>query len=201
MPALTFLFYVAVWLSSAYAQDDIALDTQFEQGVTAYKSGEHEQSKTILLPLANAGHAKAMNVIGLLHHNTSVFPNDPVMECDWYERSAQAGYASGMHNLAICFLNGQGRSRDPKATSQWFKMAAENGSIESMIALGGLDETSNEDRRYWLKKASNQGSRVAAATLWLDGYREDAPNFSLLDEACILLRIRLFRQSITACDD
>lgn len=201
-----FLFCTLLAGVSARAQDATpqnfsSLDDQVALGVAAYHAGDYQRAKEILWPLAEAGQPKAMNMIGMLHRGTPVLPNDPIAECDWYERAAQAGYASGMHNLGICYERGRGRPHDPKATQQWFTKAAENGDIEAMLYLGGQDGVSGEERRYWLKKAADQGSRVAAVNLWLDGHREDAPNFSLLDELCIAVRIMLFNQGLTACDD
>jgi TPR repeat protein len=206
VPLLIFLLCTLLTLPSAWAQepaveDFSAMDAEVESGVQAYRAGEYVRAKEILLPLAERGHPKAMNMVGLMHDGTGVFPSDPITKCDWYERAAQAGYAPGMNNLGRCFLQGEGRPLDIQASRQWFTKAAEKGALRAMLYLGGLNGVPPDEQRYWLKKAADQGSRVAAANLWLNGQREDAPDFTLLDELCVMVRIMLLKQGVTVCDD
>ena len=88
-----------------------AQDALVEQGVAFYDNEDFPKAKDILLPLAEAGHPKAMHFIGRMHEGTNVFPNNPVLECNWYERAANSGYPSSMYNMSICY-DGNGRPDD-----------------------------------------------------------------------------------------
>jgi len=187
-------------LLSPAAIADEAQDKQVEIGVKAYDDGDYQRAKDILLPLAEAGHPKAMNMVGLMHYDTPVFPNDPVLECDWYERSAKAGFASGMYNLSICHNQGSGRMKDHTQMLYWRTMAANNGSTNAMINLASLDKSEGKDFRRWMLKAVEYGSSYAKVDLWLQGYKEDVPDITFRDILCVSWRILILKGSFKACD-
>ena len=175
-------------------------DKLVEQGVAFYDDEEFAKAKAILLPLAQAGHPKAMNMIGRLHDNTDVFPNDSVVECDWYERSAKAGYPSAMNNLSICFEEGIGRLKNIDDMLYWRKMSAKNGSKLGMINLAWYDKEASEDYRYWMNKAREHGSVYAKVSLFLQGYGHDVPDLHIQDIVCVYVRILIFDGSFLSCD-
>jgi len=174
-------------------------DQLVEQGVAFYDDEEFAKAKAILLPLAKAGHAKAMNYIGLLHYGTSVFPNNPKIECDWYERAANAGYPNAMYNMSICF-DGNGRPNDPEIDKQWLQKAANHGVVDAMINLAWLDKDAGEEYRVWMNKAVKHGSVYAKVSLKLQGYEQDVPNVHIQDTLCVYIRILLFDGGFHLCD-
>ena len=189
---------LALFLSPA-AMADEAQDRQVEVGVKAYDDGDYQRAKDILLPLAEAGHPKAMNMVGLMHYDTPVFPNDPVVECDWYERSANAGYPSAMYNLSICFNQGIGRNKDHKMTLHWRTLAANNGYISAMINLAALDPDEGAEYRRWMMKAQEHGSAYAKVSLWLQGYKTDS-QMTFKDFVCVSWRILIMNGEFEDCD-
>lgn len=176
------------------------LDAEVDRGIEAYDAGEYQRAKDILLPLAEQGHPKAMNMVGLMHHGSPVFPDDPVAECDWYDRAAKAGYASGMYNLARCYHTGSGRELDKKRDVFWLKAATENGHIRAMINLAGMDETEGPEYRRWMTMAADHGSHFALVDLWYAGYKRDVPDIEVRDITCVTARILIFREDIDVCD-
>jgi len=113
-------------LLSPAAMADDAQDQQVEIGVKAYDDGDYQRAKDILLPLAEAGIPEAMHIIGRMHEGADVFPNDPKLECDWYERAAKLGLGKSMYNLSICYNHGKGRENNRERMLYWRTLAAEH---------------------------------------------------------------------------
>jgi len=195
------LMLIAILTFSTATFADEAQDALVESGINAYEDGDFERAKAILLPLAETSHSKAINVIGIMHDNGNGFPTNPGIACNLYERSARLGYPSAMYNLSHCFNEGHGRPLDSDAATKWIIKAAENGLIQAMLHLAIEASETEADRRYWLKRASDSGSKYAAAALWLDGHKEDAPDFSFLDSICVRVRILTLHHGVEVCDD
>ena len=141
-----------------------------------------------------------MNMIGRLHDRTPVFSDDPVIECDWYERSAKAGYPSAMYNLSICYELADGRPKDSDKMLHWRTMAAEHGYIDAMINMAYFDKEKGDNYRYWLRKAADHGSRYARVDLWMEGYKQDVPDITARDIVCVSVLILIFDEHFNACD-
>ena len=207
MVARLSLFIAALLLTlslSAMAHADTAQDVQVEEGVKAYDAGDYQRAKDILLPLAEAGHPKAMNMVGLMHYDTPVFPNDPVVECDWYEKAAHAGYPSGMYNMSICF-DGNGRPLNSDASKAWLLKAADHGHISAMINLAALDTAKGSDYLKWHRMAVRHGNVFAKVSLWLDAYRgeipkHERPKVTLREIACVSWNIIILDGEFEDCD-
>jgi len=179
---------------------DAAQDQLVEQGVALYDDEEYEKAKEILLPLAEAGHAKAMNMVGMMHNNTGAFPNDSKIECDWYERSAKVGYLAGMYNLSSCFNQGRGRPINMEEMLYWRTKAANKGYIPAMINLSSLDKKEGEEYRSWMNKAAQAGSVYAKVSLKLQGYEQDVPDLHIQDTLCVYVRILILGGKFRDCD-
>lgn len=191
----------ALMISIPSAFADEAQDALVEQGVTAYNDGNYERAKSILLPLAEAGHPKAMNMIGRLHDGTGVLPDDPKIECDWYEKSAKMGYLSAQENLAICLYWGDGRTKDIEASIMWSHKAAEQGGKKAQASLAGYYVDTNRDQYlYWAQKAAAQGSTKAKALMWGNGDRDLVPDLHWTDLVCVVLMTGWIGKKSDYCD-
>ncbi len=186
--------------SVAQAHADTNQDKRVDEAVDLHKSGEYAKAKEILAPLAEVGHAKAINIIGMMHDQGQGYPANADIACSLYERSANLGYTSAMYNLSHCYDEGLGKPQNPGLALEWITKAANHGLIRAMLHLATKAQTET-DERFWLKKASDSGSKIAAAALWEMGYHEDAPDFSFLDSLCIRIRILTLHQGMDACDD
>ena len=176
-----------------------AQDLRVEQGVTLYDAKKYAAAKTILLPLAEAGHPKAMNMIGLMNKFGQGFPENREIGCDWYERAANAGYAKSMYNMSICY-DGVGRPKDPEMDKQWLLKAAEHGITDAMINLAWQNQTADDEYRYWMNMAAKHGSSYARTSLWLQGYKGDVPDITARDIVCVSVRILIFDEHFDVCD-
>jgi len=170
-----------------------------EQGVAFYDDEEFEKAKAILLPLAESGHPKAMNIVGLMTKYGKGFRKDVVLACDWYERSAKAGYSSAMYNMSICY-DGKGRVADTVLSRDWLLKASAHGYIPAMINLSSLDKSEGEDYRYWMNQAREHGSVYAKVDLYLQGYAHDVPDLYIQDKVCVYVRILILGGDLLDCD-
>jgi len=186
---------------SPLAIADEAQDKQVEIGVKAYDDGNYERAKDILLPLAEAGHPKAMNMVGRLYDGTNAFPDDPKIECDWYEKSALAGYASAQSNLSTCYLKGDGRPKDILTWLYWEEKSAHQGRMLSQAALAGYYVKRDRERYlYWAHQAISNGSKGVAVLMWMNGDHQNTVDISPIDIACVVVMIGLFENRSDYCE-
>lgn len=172
-----------------------------ELGTKAYEDGDYNLAKSTLLPLAELNHAKALNIIGLMHKYGRGFSINLDTACEFYERAANLDYPPAMYNLSRCYELGLGKSIDHKKAYEWMMQSANDGFVKAMLYLVYHEQSTDEESLHWLKTAAGHGSKFAAAKLWLNGHREDAPDFSLLDELCVIVWITWLDQGIYACDE
>ena len=187
-------------MAAAPVRADEAQDRLVEQGVAAYDAGHYAEAKSILLPLAEAGHPWAMNMLGLMAMNGLGFSADPKVGCDWYERSAVAGYRSAMYNVATCYYAGNGRPQNDDLNRKWLKKSADHGDKTAMIHLAGMDKAHRDVYRYWMNMAKDQGSRYAMFALWHRGYKQDVPDLSVRDIVCVVVNILILDGDHDDCD-
>jgi len=179
----------------------IAQAQTVEDGYAAYKSGNYASAKIILMPLAEAGDAKAMNLVGRMLENGWGFPKDWAGACDWYEKSANAGYLSAMQNISICYENGVGRKKNMKRSIYWAEQAADHGDPDSAISLIRLYLNVDRDRAIlWGQKAVDQGSALARAAMWGYDLPHTGPQASISDIVCSYVMIGMFGKDWNYCD-
>jgi len=195
------VLFLSILLVSQVAHGGEAEDARVEQGVALYDDGKYAEAKAILLPLAESGHPKAMNMVGRLHDGTPVFPDDPVIECDWYERSAEAGYASAQSNLAKCFDLGNGRPKNIEQSLLWDELAASQGNKLSQAGLAGYYVKRDRDKYlYWGQKAAANGSRAVMGLMLLNGDGDLVPDAKYSDVACVVVMIGWLGYPSDYCD-
>ena len=172
-----------------------------EDGYAAYDADDYETAKSIFIPLADAGNAKAMNAIGVMYSQGRGYPKDRKLACDWYERSAEIGYISAQNNLSICYEDGDGRPKNMDKALDWTERAAAQGDLDSQVSLirmySGIDKNK---AKFWGQKALNRNSAMARVAMW--GY--DIPHTGLqasrLDILCVYVMIGLFGKPWDYCD-
>ncbi len=192
LAVLTLLFSLSI--TPAFAQT-------VEDGWKAYDVGDYEQAKSIFIPLAEAGNAKAMNAIGLMQDEGNAFPSNPELACDWYEKSAKAGYASGQNNIAVCFIRGEGRPTNFDKAIQWWERAAAQGHLDAQIALIANLRTADRNRAiYWGQKAVDAGSALGRVAMRGAKLPHTGPQASITDVACVIIMIEILGKAGSYCD-
>ncbi|SBW12815.1 exported hypothetical protein [uncultured Alphaproteobacteria bacterium] len=172
-----------------------------EDGFEAYDAGDYATAKTILLPLAEAGDARAMNLIGYMYDFGKGFPKNKTAACDWYEKAAGIGEAIAQGNLSFCFEHGEGRPKDIPKAIYWDERAAEQGYLDSQINLvryyRDIDPIKAEK---WALEALKSGTAISRVSAWYANVKYPGPSASFLDKICVGVMNGLFHRPILTCD-
>ncbi len=79
------LLFLFVGCSSKYAA--------FQEGLSAYKSGDSETALKEFKALAEQGNAMAQNNLGTIYEEGKVVPKDYAEAFNWYKKAAEQGLA------------------------------------------------------------------------------------------------------------
>ncbi len=174
----------------------------YDDADKAYEAGDYEKAKSILLPLAKAGSADAMNLIGLMYQNGYSFSKDDELACDWYEKAANAGDMFAQSNLGLCYKFGEGRTMDWDKAIFWKEKAASQGEVDSLISLAHsyAERGDREKATYWGQKAVDAGSALGRVTMWTYDLPNTGLEASRMDIACVMLFNNILDRPWNYCD-
>ena len=139
----------------------------FREGVAAFKRGDYATALREWRPLAEQGHAKAQNNLGVMYNRGRGVPQDYAEAVRWYRKAAEQGYANAQLNLSRMYHLGQGLPRDYAQAMKWYRKAAEQGNIQAQNALGFMyEQGQGVPKDYakalrWLRMAAAQGNKLA----------------------------------------
>eukprot|EP00747_Dinoflagellata_sp_TGD_P107217 gnl/TRDRNA2_/TRDRNA2_170066_c0_seq1.p1 gnl/TRDRNA2_/TRDRNA2_170066_c0~~gnl/TRDRNA2_/TRDRNA2_170066_c0_seq1.p1 ORF type:complete len:223 (+),score=73.59 gnl/TRDRNA2_/TRDRNA2_170066_c0_seq1:75-743(+) len=129
----------------------------------------------LLKAAAKAGHAKAMNNLGVMHKaGLHGAPKGDEMAVKWFAEAAEKGLAEGEVNLASMLLAGRGVEKDEKLALVMLHRAADKGDDDAMLQLAkhyaynatGLSMVEQERTAMdWLRKAAAKGNERAKELL------------------------------------
>jgi TPR repeat protein len=202
---LAVLIFGVAALGDAHAAEwptgDPQQDAAMAEGEAAYDAGDYVRAKAILLPLSEKGHAKAENMIGLMH--TWGYGEEISLEkgCDWFERAAERGYVSAQFNLSACYFHGEGRPQNNRLGLKWSEKAANQDSKFAQADLAAYFV--DRDRKkylYWAQKAAANGSVKTKALMWGHGEGLLVPDFTVLDFACLVVMVGWLDKPDDYCD-
>lgn len=150
-------------------------DLQFLNAQADFRVHNYARAYLELLPMANAGDARAQYLVGQMSDNgLGPVQLNPAEAATWYQRAADKNNADAQFALANAYSIGRGVTVDPKLAMHWLAKAADNGHVTAMMSLAGLYETGIGEARNpekaaeWTRKAADAGSVNA---LYLYGVR------------------------------
>ena len=108
--------------------------SDFNDGWTAYSSGNYKKAFTEWLPFAEQGDAQAQYNLAGLYVNGYGVDLDEDKAFNWYKKSAQQGLAKAQYNVGAMYLTSTGVDQSYKKAKHWLSLAYENG-IEDSKAL------------------------------------------------------------------
>jgi hypothetical protein len=145
----------------------------FEDGLTAYNSGEYTKAFQEWQILAEDGQVRAQyNVAWMYAYGVGTL-KDYQASVAWYKKAAEQDYVHAQYNLANMYLRGDVKN-DEEAV-YWFRRAAEQGDAPAQYNLGimyanGKGVTKDMAQcKIWIKKAAENNDpkiRVLAETFW-----------------------------------
>lgn len=125
------------------------------------------ESVVLFHKAAAAGHAGAMNSLGLLYESGRGVIRDIGKAIGWFRKGAEAGNTGAMNHLGLAYRNGFGVPRDPAESLRWFRKSADAGNAVAMIDVGaayasgaGVPRDPAEALR-WYRMAADAGNVAA----------------------------------------
>jgi TPR repeat protein len=105
-------------LAAVLLASGLASAQSTDEGLKAYQAGDHARAREILQPLAEAGNAVAMRVIGVMLDRGEGGPENPAAAVDWLTRSEKQGDAIAAYYKLVMMARGRGMKKDPNLALQ-----------------------------------------------------------------------------------
>ncbi len=121
MRTATVLFVLVVVLVAAPAWAD------FKAGEEAYNRDDYATALKEWRPLAELGHAKAQNNLGVMYGAGQGVPQDDKEAVQWYRLAAVQGHGKAQNNLGVTYALGLGVPVDYVQAHMWANLAAAQG--------------------------------------------------------------------------
>jgi len=103
-----------------------------------FLSGDYATGFPLMLPLAEAGHPRAQNLIAAAYQYGHGVSADAAQAVRYFELSRAQGYPPAMHNLGVLYQNGMvGLAVDPARARAFYAEAAALDYGPSMTGYGG----------------------------------------------------------------
>jgi TPR repeat protein len=166
----------------------------YEEGYQAYKDKNYVRALSELLPAADLGDDKAMDLLGDIYFEGLGGKKDQQLALNFYIKAAEKGNIDSQHSLGWVYSYAEDKSlRDNTKSAAWFRKAADQGSLQSQVELGLMYEVGrgvlkNEKLAVeWYRKAAAKGNSRAQNNLgnmyfWGKGTNKD------IDEAVVWYR-------------
>ena len=129
----TICLTIAVLLGSA----GVSWGADFQKGLTAVKSGDFATALREWKPLADQGHGRAQNGMGVMHATGKGVPRNYKTAVKWFKLSAKNGDMRGQNSLGVMYEKGQGVIQDYVRAHMWLNIAA--SSVNSKNASKNRD--------------------------------------------------------------
>lgn len=147
------------------------LAADYPSAAEAYAKGDHEHAFALFQELADAGDARAQNMLAHLLANGIGTPQDRRAAFHWYRQAAEGGSTEAQSELALMYLLGRGVRQDHTWAAYWYGRLADVGHGTAQVLLGGMYEEGKGVPRdlsraaFWYRRAAEQGFPTAQAKL------------------------------------
>jgi len=144
---------------------------EYKRGRMAFLFGQYEAARSIWLPLADQGYAKAQATMGWIYQTGKGVKKNPKIAFNWYRKAAIQQHVIAQNNLGVAYEQGLGVRKNAKKAAKWYKDSAEWGYSFAQYNLGvlykeGYGVKQNlEEAQFWLQIAALQGVEEALVAL------------------------------------
>ena len=114
------------------------VQTDFENGMAAYKEKDYAKAFRLWRPLAKKGFAKAQFNLAILYIQGVGTPTNPRKAFEWLRKSADQDHTGAQYNLGLMYLNGEGTKKSNKEALKWFRKAADKGDPIAQYGLSAM---------------------------------------------------------------
>ncbi len=132
--------------------------TEFQTGLQALRSRDYVKALTALAASAEAGNARAAQLIADMYASGRGVVANPGMALQWRLRAAELGDPGAQFTVGVQYLQGSGVPRDANQAAYWLEQAAQqdhpNAALElGLMQLSGAPATG----LAWIRQAADQG--------------------------------------------
>jgi uncharacterized protein len=103
----------------------------FDRGLEAYFRGDYVAALREWRPLAEQGHLRAQNNLGVTYAKGQGVPQDYAEAMRWYILAANQGDASAQNNLGVMYAEGLGVRQNNVLAHKWYSLSAAQGEEEA----------------------------------------------------------------------
>jgi TPR repeat protein len=125
--SLTFLFL--------FSGSPVVFGDDFQDGFNAAHRGDFKTAYSLLLPLAEQGHASAQFNLGFMYAYGGGVLQDYKEAVKWFRLSAEQGNASAQFNLGFMYASGKGVPKDYKEALRFLRLSAKQGYAKAQNYL------------------------------------------------------------------
>ncbi len=131
-----------------------------ESAKAAYEAGDYDTAPELIIPLAEAGDARAQHNLGYLYQTGFGVKQDYAEALKWYRKAAEQGLARAQANLGFRYQNGSGVQQDLIQSYAWYGIAAAGGFVQAqngrdrigaMLNATELEEAHELAKELWEK--------------------------------------------------
>lgn len=137
-------------------------------GEAFYDTNNYEKAYEYLIKAADLGHARSINLIGLMYKYGEYLEKNHDTAFKWFQRAADLGYPAAYYNLALYYKN---EKNDSVNAAICYEKGANLGYAGCQNGLGlayeyGRGVTKDEQKAvYWYQKAADQDHKYACYNL------------------------------------
>ncbi|NJM92033.1 MAG: sel1 repeat family protein [Rhodospirillaceae bacterium] len=135
MVSANVIFGLAGFIVTAFFCSSAQADA-YDDAIAASKRRDYETAVQLIQPLADAGDARAQNVLGYFYDHGLGVPVDHERAFNWYMSAAKQGNAGAELNLCASYAKGTGVEQDVKEGMRWCFVAAKKNLAEAHFNLG-----------------------------------------------------------------
>ena len=153
-------FFRAFLLLAMSLLAGVAFADDFNDGVSAYKSGNYQQALSLFEAGAKKDDPKSTYALGLLYKNGVIVRKDIGRGLNLIMKSANQGFARAQNYLGVTYYDGNEVEQDYKEAFDWYGKAAVQGypdaeyNLAVMYGLGKGTRQDFSETIKWLRKAA-----------------------------------------------
>ncbi len=95
----------------------------YEDAISAYERGDHNEAARLYRRAAEQGHAEGQLKLAFMYGNGEGVSQDDAEAAKWYRLAADQGHAGGQLSLGNMYKRGQGVPQDNVQAYKWLDLA------------------------------------------------------------------------------
>jgi TPR repeat protein len=114
-----------------------AVDTAYDKGREAYRSGDYEQALKYFYVSARHHNVNAYDQLGIMHEYGIGTGVNTRTAFYWYELAARRNHPDAQYRLGRLYETGTGIAKNSKKAMLWYRKAAHHGNRYAKARLAG----------------------------------------------------------------